>query len=122
IRRTRASGTRAARRGRMRATTVARARRIGARPCVQPAGPWGRTRRPGTVPPGAAPALPCRAVAFWLFKFNQPRGFGAVRDETQDFTQLAGHVRISAQLGDQLVIYNIEGKHLVVVVRTTGPA
>jgi hypothetical protein len=61
-------------------------------------------------------------VAFWLFKFNQPRGFDALREETLDFTQLASHVRVSAEPGDRLVIYNIEGKHVVAVVRTTGPA
>ena len=60
-------------------------------------------------------------MAFWLFKFNQPRGFNALREETLDFTQLASHVRVSAEAGDLLVIYNIEGKHLVAVVRTTGP-
>lgn len=61
-------------------------------------------------------------MAFWLFKFNQPRGFDALREETKDFTQLASHTRVSAEPGDRLVIYNIEGKHVVAVVVTTGPA
>jgi hypothetical protein len=61
-------------------------------------------------------------VPFWLFKFNQPGGFDALREETLQFMQLASHVRVSAQTGDQLVIYNIHGKHVVAVVRTTGPA
>lgn len=59
-------------------------------------------------------------MTYWLFKFNQPRGFDAMREETYGFTQLASHVRVSAQPGDELVIYNIEGKHVAAIVRVTG--
>ncbi|RKQ90853.1 EVE domain-containing protein [Solirubrobacter pauli] len=60
-------------------------------------------------------------MGYWLFKFKQPGGFEAMREETYGFTQLASHVRVSAQPGDELVIYNIEGKHVAAVVRVIGP-
>ena len=69
-------------RDRLRASRYANARLDGRRVC-----------------PGRR-ALPLRRVDYWLFKFNQPQGFKAMREETHGFTQVASHMRSSAQIGD----------------------
>jgi hypothetical protein len=61
-------------------------------------------------------------MGMWLFKFDQPRGFDAMRFETEDFTRIASHVRVSVDPGDRVVIYNIAEKHVAAVVRVTEPA
>jgi len=58
-------------------------------------------------------------MGLWLFKFDQPRGFDAMRDETENFTRIASHVRVSAEPGDRVVIYNIANKHVAAVVTVT---
>ena len=61
-------------------------------------------------------------MSLWLFKFDQPRGFDAMRAETADFTRIASHVRVSVQPGDRVVIFNIPEKHVAAVVTVTEPA
>lgn len=58
----------------------------------------------------------------WLFKLDQPRGFDAMRAETEDFTRIASHVRVTAAPGDRVVIYNIADQHLAAVLTVTGEA
>jgi hypothetical protein len=61
-------------------------------------------------------------MGLWLFKFDQPRGFDAMRAETEDFTRIASHVRVTAAPGDRVVIYNIADQHLAAVLTITGEA
>jgi len=61
-------------------------------------------------------------MSLWLFKFDQPRGFNAMRAETENFTRIASHVRVSVQPGDHVVIYNVAEKHVAAVVEVTEPA
>ena len=61
-------------------------------------------------------------MGLWLFKFDQPRGFDAMRREIEDFTRIASHVRVSAEPGDRVVIYNIAEKHVAAVVTVTERA
>jgi hypothetical protein len=55
-------------------------------------------------------------MSLWLFKFDQPRGFDAMRAETKGFTRIASHVRVNVKPGDCVVIFNIAEKHVAAVV------
>jgi hypothetical protein len=55
-------------------------------------------------------------------KFNQPRGFDALRGETHGFTEIVFANRVpSIRPGDRLVIYNVADCHIPTVVTVTGP-
>jgi len=62
------------------------------------------------------------AMGLWLFKFDQPLGFGAMHAETLGFTRVASHVRVSVEPGDRVVVYNIAAKHLAAVLTVTEKA
>lgn len=45
-----------------------------------------------------------------------------MRAETDDFTRIASHVRVSVEPGDRVIIYNIAEKHVAAVLTVTEPA
>ena len=57
-----------------------------------------------------------------VFKFDQPRGFHAMHAETEGFTRIASHVRVSVELGDRVVLFNIAERHVAAVVTVTESA
>ncbi len=61
-------------------------------------------------------------MGLWLFKFDQPGGFDAMRAETDEFTRIASHVRVTVEPGDRVVVFNIAEKYVAAVVTVTEPA
>lgn len=55
-------------------------------------------------------------MSLWLFRFDQPLGFDAMRAETEDFTRIASHVRVNVEPGNRVVIFSIAEKHAAAVV------